>query len=542
VRTAVIFDNFGPYHLARLRAVAGVCDLTAIEVASGSAEYKWERRAEGEGQRAKGGKEFQLSTFPISNFKIFTLFRRRTSREIPRRELVRKMNEALDACRPEAVFIPGWSSRAALTALSWCVQHKVPVVTMSESTEWDEQRSAWREAVKQRIVGLFSSALAGGRPHKDYLMKLGMPAERILPGYDAVDNRYFEDKAVEVRRAKCEGRRTESGKQKAESRNQGAEVWGEKAEMLKEESEEQRAGSKAMEVRSAKCEGQRTEVSGQESDDKATGLRTARLPYSPFFLASARFIEKKNLPRLLQAYARYRELAARSKEQGAESGGQGAKGAMGIAESRKQKTEIEKAEGERENTEMQKTEREGQRAEGEGRSADGEAWSLVLLGDGKLRPALAALRSALGLDACVLLPGFKQYDELPVYYGLAGAFIHASTTEQWGLVVNEAMASGLPVLVSNRCGCAQDLVQEGVNGFTFDPNNVEQLAQLMLRAWSMEPRARIEMGAASQRIISDWGTERFAQGLKSAAECALQNGPAKPTLVQRVILRAMMAR
>ena len=48
-------------------------------------------------------------------------------------------------------------------------------------------------------------------------------------------------------------------------------------------------------------------------------------------------------------------------------------------------------------------------------------------------------------------------------------------------MVNEAMASGLPVLVSNRCGCAQDLVQEGVNGFTFDPYNVEQLAQLMLK-------------------------------------------------------------
>ncbi len=42
------------------------------------------------------------------------------------------------------------------------------------------------------------------------------------------------------------------------------------------------------------------------------------------------------------------------------------------------------------------------------------------------------------------------------------------------------MASGLPVLVSNRCGCAPDLVQEGVNGFTFDPYNIEQLAQLML--------------------------------------------------------------
>ena len=108
-------------------------------------------------------------------------------------------------------------------------------------------------------------------------------------------------------------------------------------------------------------------------------------------------------------------------------------------------------------------------------------WSLVLLGDGPLKSDLCRLISDLRLDACVHLPGFKQYHELPVYYGLASAFVHASTTEQWGLVVNEAMASGLPVLVSNRCGCAQDLVKEGVNGFTFDPCNVEQLAQLMLK-------------------------------------------------------------
>ena len=79
------------------------------------------------------------------------------------------------------------------------------------------------------------------------------------------------------------------------------------------------------------------------------------------------------------------------------------------------------------------------------------------------------------------MPGFKQYDELPIYYGLAGAFIHASTTEQWGLVVNEAMAAGLPVIVSERCGCAPDLVENGRNGFTFDPYDVDALTHLMLK-------------------------------------------------------------
>src|SRR6266481_4423615 len=137
-----------------------------------------------------------------------------------------------------------------------------------------------------------------------------------------------------------------------------------------------------------------------------------------YFLASARFIEKKNLPRLIRAYAEYRD---RLKETGATDPGY---------------------------------------------NRD-TPWELVLLGDGPLRETLNAQLSTLNLHSHVHLPGFKQYDELPVYYALANAFVHASTTEQWGLVVNEAIASGLPVIVSERCGCVPELVRG--NGFTFDP-------------------------------------------------------------------------
>ena len=179
-----------------------------------------------------------------------------------------------------------------------------------------------------------------------------------------------------------------------------------------------------------------------------------------FFLASARFIPVKNLPRLLEAFARYRALAG------------------------------------------------------------SEAWSLVVLGDGELRPALEEVARKLGLGPSLLMPGFKRYPELPSWYQAASCFVLASTSEPWGLVVNEAMAAGLPVLVSHRCGCAMDLVQDGVNGFTFDPLDVEQLARLMYRV-AHGGVDRVAMGRASRRIIADWGPERFAQGLKAAVECAL---------------------
>lgn len=208
-----------------------------------------------------------------------------------------------------------------------------------------------------------------------------------------------------------------------------------------------------------------------------------------YFLASARFVAKKNLPFLIRAYARYRQLAA--------------KAARGT-----QKTEI---------------------------------WNLVLLGDGPLKAALASQRSTLNLHGHVLLPGFKQYDELPVYYGLASAFVHASTTEQWGLVVNEAMASGLPVLVSNRCGCALDLVQEGVNGYTFDPCDAEQLAELMLRI-SARNFPLSGFGLTSREIIAEWGPERFAHGLQQAVDVAFKTKIPRAGLVDRLLLRLLLAR
>lgn len=188
-----------------------------------------------------------------------------------------------------------------------------------------------------------------------------------------------------------------------------------------------------------------------------------------FFLASARFVEKKNLAGLIRAYSSYREQMIKAAESKPQAGG---------------------------------------------------IWNLVLLGDGPLKNQLESQIRALHLADHVQIHGFKQYADLPAYYARARVFIHASTTEQWGLVVNEAMAAGLPVLVSNRCGCAMDLVHEGINGHTFDPLNGEQITGLMVQC--SHPSTNLEaMGQASKRIIADWGVERFAAGLDQATRAAL---------------------
>jgi glycosyltransferase involved in cell wall biosynthesis len=108
------------------------------------------------------------------------------------------------------------------------------------------------------------------------------------------------------------------------------------------------------------------------------------------------------------------------------------------------------------------------------------------------------------------------------------------------LVVNEAMASGLPVLVSNRCGCASDLVQDGKNGFTFDPYDIEQLAGHMQQMSRMETETRKAMGHVSERIIADWGPSRFADGLHGAVQRALEGNPPRAGWLDRFLLQGLL--
>jgi glycosyltransferase involved in cell wall biosynthesis len=137
----------------------------------------------------------------------------------------------------------------------------------------------------------------------------------------------------------------------------------------------------------------------------------------------------------------------------------------------------------------------------------------------------------------VHLPGFKQYDELPAYYALARAFVHASTTEQWGLVVNEAVASGLPVIVSNRCGCVPELVAD--NGFTFDPVNENELAARLLEMASLSDDDLEHFGEASRRIAARFGPDRFGEGLESAATMAIKLAPKRLGVIDRALFLAV---
>lgn len=403
MKVAIIFDNLGPYHCARLGAAAKLMKICVLEVHRTSNEYAWDRVDSGEAFERRT--LYQQGELARSN-----------------RELKSRLFESLNEERPDVIAIPGWSSGAASYALEWALSNGTPAVIMSESNSWDESRQSWKEWIKRYFVAQASGALVGGSSSRDYIVELGFPEKAVSLGYDVIENEFFK------------------------------------------------------------------------SASRAARSETGPLP--PYFLTSCRFIEKKNLYRLLDAYASF-------------------------TKTRQQPP-----------SEMQ-------------------AWNMCLLGDGELKPQLIAYCKNLGLnvieaapwepslpsDSCpppsatVFFPGFRQVGELPKFYAHAGVLIHPSTTEQWGLVVNEAMACGLPVAVSRRCGCAKDLVQEGSNGYTFDPYNTNQISDLMLEVAEASTERLSEMGRESLKIIASWGPSRFATGLLAASEHALAIGPSKKSII-----------
>ena len=137
--------------------------------------------------------------------------------------------------------------------------------------------------------------------------------------------------------------------------------------------------------------------------------------------------------------------------------------------------------------------------------------ALVFVGDGILRPAMERFVAQHSLPHVFFL-GFKNQQDLPACYAMSDLLVLPSSGEPWGLVVNEAMCFGLPVIASDRVGAAADLVNPGVNGFTFRLGDIESLAGL-LRSLLLDGETRKKMGAQSYSLISQWGIPEDVQGI-----------------------------
>jgi glycosyltransferase involved in cell wall biosynthesis len=178
-----------------------------------------------------------------------------------------------------------------------------------------------------------------------------------------------------------------------------------------------------------------------------------------YFLANTRFLERKGIDALLRAYACYRTLEARQPQ-------------------------------------------------------NGVCWHLVISGSGEMERPWKELARELQVADTVHWPGFLQYQDLPSVYRSAGVFVHPARQEPWGLVVNEAAAAGLPLIVGRRVGAACEFVRDGENGFLVDPDDIEFLTNLLVRTTRMTDAERTSMGEASQRIAAHFGPECFGRAVQ----------------------------
>jgi len=174
----VIFHlKFLPYHLPRISALGKLFDVVGVEITDKDKDYDWDIFLEEKAGFFKEG-----------------LFKGRYVESIPKEEQKKSIFNILDKYMPDVVIVPGWGWYFCRVTLDWAIRNNKKSILMSDSKVDDQKRSFIKEYFKGRIVKKFNGALVAGAPHKDYLVSLGMIPEKILPGFDVVDNDFISKK------------------------------------------------------------------------------------------------------------------------------------------------------------------------------------------------------------------------------------------------------------------------------------------------------------------------------------------------------------
>ena len=435
----ILWAQYGPYHFARaaaLKELAGPARVHALEMANKTSDYHWNRST----------KTMELTTLcPGAQTEKLTF-----------RDIFHRARKTFAKLNLGVCILPSYAPKQSLAALLAARSMGIHTVMMNESHAGTARARGLTALLKRRLVGMFDAALVGGQPQKRYFASLGIPEDRIFPGYDAVDNNSFRTRANEIRR-------------------------------------------------------------------NATMLRNRYDLPEHYFLNLGRFVAKKNLETLINAYRQYLDTSPLKQAHLVMVGsGEEETRLKWLCHRLALRVYEKSAVGVRSGKEAgEKTENGGQGTEIENRKSQIE--------NGK--PG-------------VHFYGFRQIEESPVFYSLADAFVLPSLYEEWGLVVNEAMASGLPVIVSDTAGCAEDLLETGLpiedisldanqlmigtaldarirqNGFVFDPRSSDELGRILVLVDSC-PNLRAVMGQNSRRIVEKFSCENFAKNALLAAQAAL---------------------
>jgi len=139
---------------------------------------------------------------------------------------------------------------------------------------------------------------------------------------------------------------------------------------------------------------------------------------------------------------------------------------------------------------------------------------LVLAGNGTDQFELMKQASRIN-PGTVRFVGFVHREELPGLYAFADALVLPTHSDTWGLVVNEGMSCGLPVIVTNVAGCTRDLVKDGWNGYVVPPVDSAHLSRAMARL-AGDSELRRQMGIRSWEIIQPYSPAAWTEGMAMA--------------------------
>lgn len=202
-------------------------------------------------------------------------------------------------------------------------------------------------------------------------------------------------------------------------------------------------------------------------------------PYGNYFVAVGRQIPKKNFDRIIEAYALYVRSVGKDK-----------------------------------------------------------AYKLLLIGDGPERNKIKEVIKIHDIsDKIILLPFKSQEDLASIYQNAKSLIVNSNIEETWGLVINEAMACGCPVFASIQCGATSSLVKDGVNGYTFDCNDVAKLANYMRNFSNLKDAEILKMRQQSLRIIEKWGLSKFVDGSLDAIDFVIKKKKKEPSFIAKSIIR-----
>ena len=149
-------------------------------------------------------------------------------------------------------------------------------------------------------------------------------------------------------------------------------------------------------------------------------------------------------------------------------------------------------------------------------TSSGRPVRAVVVGDGPLRGAVEA--AAGPWSDRIRFVGFRNQSELPRWYAMADALALPSSEETWGMVVNEAMACGVPALVSDAVGCAEDLIENGRTGCVFSVGDVDGMTEGLVRLEALLRRDLEGVRRDLRARTADYSLESATKGLEEALE------------------------